>query len=195
MTLWTRFITSSIFFTSIALMPTASGATLALMGIVALDPAKASHVNPRYAGIVRDVFKSVGDRVTAGERLAVLESNSGLQVYPLLASINGQVIDRNISVGEFVDQDREAFAIADLNSLVVELTVRQSELGKLQIGRELLIRSRDKLLETKVVLFRLPPVVDEHSRAGIALATLDNKDALWRPGQMVDGYLELEEKP
>lgn len=169
------------------------GSVLALKGIVGLDPAKASHVNPRYAGIVREVFKSVGDRVAAGERLAIVESNSGLQVYPLTSGIQGQVINRSISVGEFVDQDREAFAIADLSALVVELTVRQSELGKLQVGREIVIRSRDKSAEAKGVIFRLPPVVDEHSRAGVALASLDNKEGTWRPGQMVDGYLELNE--
>jgi cobalt-zinc-cadmium efflux system membrane fusion protein len=48
--------------------------TVALPGEVVLNPDKLAHIVPRVGGIVRDVKKTVGDRVESGELLAVLES-------------------------------------------------------------------------------------------------------------------------
>lgn len=47
---------------------------LTLTGEVHLNPDLLAHVTPRTPGVVREVYKSVGDRVTAGELLAVLDS-------------------------------------------------------------------------------------------------------------------------
>jgi cobalt-zinc-cadmium efflux system membrane fusion protein len=48
--------------------------TIALPGEVVLNPDKLAHIVPRVGGIVREVDKTVGDMVEAGELLAVLES-------------------------------------------------------------------------------------------------------------------------
>lgn len=48
--------------------------TIALPGEVILNPNNLAHIVPRVAGIVREVKKSVGDPVEAGDVLAVLES-------------------------------------------------------------------------------------------------------------------------
>ncbi|MFQ5495259.1 MAG: efflux RND transporter periplasmic adaptor subunit, partial [Phycisphaerae bacterium] len=47
---------------------------LVLPGEVVVNPDEMVHIVPRVAGIARRVTKSVGDRVEAGELLAVLES-------------------------------------------------------------------------------------------------------------------------
>ena len=44
-------------------------------GEIVLDPDRVVHVVPRVAGIVREVHKSLGDRVEAGEILAWIESD------------------------------------------------------------------------------------------------------------------------
>lgn len=48
--------------------------TVALPGEVVLNPDRLAHIVPRVGGIVRDVKKTVGDPVEAGDVLAVLES-------------------------------------------------------------------------------------------------------------------------
>ena len=50
---------------------------LTLMGTVELDPDYASHLNPRYPGIVNSIKASVGDKVSIGESLATIVSNVG----------------------------------------------------------------------------------------------------------------------
>lgn len=45
-----------------------------LPGEIAIDPDRLAHIVPRVAGVVRKVEKKLGDRVEAGELLAVLDS-------------------------------------------------------------------------------------------------------------------------
>lgn len=54
--------------------PGALGVRVRLSGEVVVDPDRLSHVVPRVPGVAREVTKSVGDAVRAGQRLAVLES-------------------------------------------------------------------------------------------------------------------------
>ncbi|MDH8346182.1 biotin/lipoyl-binding protein, partial [Klebsiella pneumoniae] len=72
---------------------------------------------PRFPGIVRDVRKRIGDVVQKGDVLAVIESNQSLTQYELKASLAGTVIDRQISLGEFVSEQKSAFVVADLSNV------------------------------------------------------------------------------
>ena len=47
---------------------------IALPGEVVLNPDKVAHVSPRVSGVAREVHKSVGDPVSEGDLLAVLDS-------------------------------------------------------------------------------------------------------------------------
>lgn len=47
---------------------------LSLPGEIAVDPDRLAHIVPRVPGVVRQVYKRLGDRVHAGEVVAVLES-------------------------------------------------------------------------------------------------------------------------
>ena len=50
------------------------GVTIELPGEVRVNGDTAAHVAPRVGGVVRSVFKSLGDRVRAGELMAILQS-------------------------------------------------------------------------------------------------------------------------
>jgi cobalt-zinc-cadmium efflux system membrane fusion protein len=50
------------------------GITIELPGEVRVNGDTAAHVAPRVGGVVRSVFKTLGDRVRAGELMAILES-------------------------------------------------------------------------------------------------------------------------
>ncbi len=50
------------------------GVTIELPGEVRVNGDTAAHVAPRVGGVVRSVFKSLGDRVRSGELMAILES-------------------------------------------------------------------------------------------------------------------------
>jgi len=45
-----------------------------LSGAVVVNPDRLAHIVPRVSGVVRKVYKKLGDRVQGGELMAVLES-------------------------------------------------------------------------------------------------------------------------
>ncbi len=62
---------------NIAMVPVHAGtvdSTLTIPAEVSLDPDNEAHLVPRVRGIVREVFVGIGDRVNAGDLLAVLDS-------------------------------------------------------------------------------------------------------------------------
>jgi predicted deacylase len=69
-----------------------AGETLAVYGQVKLNANKVARAVPRFAGIVREARKALGDTVTAGEVVAIVETNQSLITIEVKAPIAG--IDR-----------------------------------------------------------------------------------------------------
>ena len=164
------------------------------LGRVDVNPNRSSHLNPRYPGVVRSVGKSVGDEVKAGEVLARIDSNVGVQTYSLNANISGKIIHRKLAVGEFVNEDRLAFTITDLEQLWVNITVRQRDLKFLKKEQQVIIVSRDNLHHTVGDIFYISPVVDQHTMTATATVEIKNTGDLWKPGQYVDCFIIVEKR-
>src|SRR5215218_149745 len=90
-------------------------------GKIAADPDKVAHVTPRFPGIILQARKKLGDHVTQGEVLAVVESNESLRPYDIKSQIAGQVIKRDAVLGESVSQSDTLYVVADLSSVALEL--------------------------------------------------------------------------
>lgn len=151
-----------------------------------------AHIAPRFPGIVREVKKSVGDTVQAGDVLAVIESDK-LTAFDLRAALGGTVIDKHVVAGEAVTRDRAAYVIADLSDVWVNIAVYQSALGDVQVGRPVVISTPDGALETEGTVAYLAPIVDQATRTATARVVLPNEDGRWRPGTFAVATVALEE--
>ena len=56
--------------------------------------------------------------------------------YPLRAPFEGIIIEKHITLGERLDNDANAFTIADLSSVWVDLNVYQKDLPRMRVGRK-----------------------------------------------------------
>ena len=117
--------------------------SLLLNGIVQPNQESLVQITPRFPGIVRDVRKRIGDVVQKGDVLAVIESNQSLTQYELKASLAGTVIDRQISLGEFVSEQKSAFVVADLSNVWVDFSVYRRDLKRVSMGDQVLIDPAD----------------------------------------------------
>ena len=108
---------------------------LRVFGKVVPDGEKLAHVSPRYAGVARKVNKRLGDTVAAGEVLASVESNESLQTYDLKAPLAGTIIERDVTVGEFVGTDKSLFTVADLGTVWVDFQIYQQDFSRLRVGQ------------------------------------------------------------
>jgi cobalt-zinc-cadmium efflux system membrane fusion protein len=143
-----------------------------------------AHIAPRFPGIVREVRRSIGDVVRAGDVLALIESEN-LSTYELKAALEGTVIDKHITPGEAVSREQPAYIVADLSTVWVHINVYQKALPEVSVGQSATISTRDHRLEAEGTVSYLAPVVDQATRAATARVVLPNPDGVWRPGLFV----------
>jgi len=152
-----------------------------------------AHIAPRFPGIAQEVRKRVGDAVKAGETLAIIESSESLAPYSLKTQIGGIVIERHITRGEPVSQERgHSFTVADLSTVWVNISVYQNHLSMVKLGQSVIISAGHGLASTTGKISYVSPIVDEETRTATARIVLPNPDGRWRPGLFVTALVELD---
>lgn len=155
-----------------------------LPGEVRPNADRIAHLSPRFPGIVREVRKQIGDRVRAGDVLAVIESEN-LSRFELTVAFDGTVIDKHISPGETVTRDDSAFIVADLSTVWVTISIYQSALPQIGVGQPVVLSAARGALEATGTIGYITPVVDQATRTASARVVLPNPDGTWRPGLFV----------
>ncbi len=166
-----------------------------LSGRIAPNEDALARVMPRFPGIVRSVWKRLGDSVARGDVLATIESNESLQVYELRSQIAGTVIAKNVAPGDFVSTERELFQIADLSSVWVDLDVYRRDFGRLREGQPLRVDAGDGGEPIDTALSYLSPIGSANTQTLLARAVLPNPDRSWRPGLFVTAEVEAGRTP
>lgn len=119
--------------------------------------------------------------------LAKASNEATYRFYELRSPINGSVIARDIVMGQIVGTDREAFSIADLATVWVEMSVSPADLSFAKEGQEVRIQSAGKTATAKVIAVSL--AIDPETRAAKVIAGLDNSASEWRVGDFVNAQL------
>ncbi|HEB88492.1 MAG TPA: HlyD family efflux transporter periplasmic adaptor subunit [Deltaproteobacteria bacterium] len=152
-----------------------------------------AHIAPRFPGIAREVRKKVGDTVRAGETLAIIESSESLAPYPLKTLIDGIVIERHITRGEPVSQQRgRVFTVADLSTVWVDISIYQKHLDAVKLGQTVMLSAGHGKPGATGTISYISPIIDEDTRTATARIVLDNPDGRWRPGLFVTARVEVD---
>jgi cobalt-zinc-cadmium efflux system membrane fusion protein len=156
-----------------------------LTGEIVPDPYKLAHIIPRFSGIVKNVYKEIGDKVKKDEVIAVIESNESLVAYEVKSSIDGVVLNLHMTPGELIGDEIHAATVADLNSVWAELNVYQKDLRKIRVEQiaEIYFDEIENAVNGKI--FYISPTVDEHTRTATARVRLNNSRGYWKPGMFV----------
>jgi cobalt-zinc-cadmium efflux system membrane fusion protein len=156
-----------------------------LTGEIIPDPTRVAHILPRFAGIVMEVRKNIGDRVEKGEVIAVIESNESLVKYEVKSSIAGTVINIHMTPGEVIVDNEHAVTVADLSSVWASLSVYQKDLLKIKVGQFAEISTIDGNHFNKSKIYYISPIVDEQTRTSTARVKLNNTSGIWKPGMFI----------
>lgn len=148
---------------------------------------RVARIEARFPGLVREVRKSIGDAVAAGEVLAVVESNESLQPYSIRAPFGGTVLDRSTSPGA-VAGNVALFEVADLSTVWVDLHVFARDVTRVQPGQPVHLILPDGS-EVTAPVERLAPQADAGSQTVTARAAVANAEGHLRPGQAVTGRI------
>ncbi len=149
---------------------------------------KVAHLIPRFPGIIRKIQKQLGESVEKGEVLAVVESNQSLQSYEIRSEVQGIVISRHATVGEFVNETREIFVVADLSEIWADFQLYRDDFGPIEAGQRISVDLGDGK-EIPATISYVSPIIDETTQSKLVRAVLPNPTSSLRPGLFVSGVL------
>lgn len=157
-----------------------------LTGEIVVDPDRLAHITPRFPGIVKRVRKKVGDRVRAGEVLAIIESNESLAPYSVTSLTSGTVIEMHLTPGEVVNDENHEILVADLSYVWADLNAYQKDLEYLEVGQEATVAAGGNIPPFSGKISWISPTLSEARRTATARVIIANPNGHWRPGLFVN---------
>ncbi len=167
--------------------------TLSVYGQVKLNANKVGRAVPRFAGIVREARKALGDTVTAGEIVAIVETNQSLITIEVKAPIAGTIVDRDVNAGETVAEGAALYTIANLSDVWVDLNVPKRDQARVKVGQTVSIHADDGGAQATGTISWISPVSSAEAQTLAARVVLANTDQRWRPGLFVKADIALAE--
>jgi cobalt-zinc-cadmium efflux system membrane fusion protein len=163
-----------------------------LTGRIRMNPDALALVRARFPGVVQTVNVKLGERVTRGGQLAVVEANESLKNYPVLAPMDGLVVERNIYAGTMTGE-QPLFVIADLSVVWSEFHVFPKDLARVQAGQSVRVYTLMQQPSSEAPITFMLPLADEASQSVVAIVPLANDGGHWRPGITVYGDVRVAE--
>lgn len=105
--------------------------------------------------------------------------------YTLVSPIEGTIIEKHLSKGEYVDAQADAFVIADTRQVWAEVVVYAADLRNIHEGQQVLVRSEDIAQEATGEVAYIGALIGEQTRTAKAIVKLPNPEGHWRPGLFV----------
>lgn len=173
--------------------PRAISVTLDLPGEVVPNADRLAHIVPRFPGIAKEVRKGLGDEVAQNEVLAIVESNESLSAYEVRSLIAGTVIEKHITLGEFVRDDADVFVVADLSTVWVQVSVYARDVGLVKRGQKAALSVVGDGPTGTGTIDYVAPALGEATRAATARVVLRNPGLAWRPGMFVTARVVIDE--
>jgi len=167
---------------------------LQVQGLLTPIDGSVAQATARFPGQVRALRVNVGDRVAAGQTVALIESNLSLTTYAVAAPISGRVMNRQAQLGSGVAEGQLLFEIADLSRVWVDLHAFGADLRHLRPGARVKVSRLYDGATAQVTLERILPGTVTASQSAVARATLVNDDELWRPGTAVSARIAIEDR-
>jgi cobalt-zinc-cadmium efflux system membrane fusion protein len=167
---------------------------LRLNGIIQPNQETLVKAAPRFPGVVRSMRKRLGDKVKKDEILATVESNQSLTTYDLKAPMDGTIIDRDGTLGDFAAESRALFTIADLSTVWIDFAVYRRDFARVRVGDAVSIDLGDGGAPIQARIDYVSPLGTSDTQSSVARAVVPN-DGRLRPGMFVDGRVVLSATP
>ena len=171
----------------------AGPATLSMLlkvnGRISPVSSSVAHIGSRFSGVLREVKKDVGDSVSPGDVLAIVESNQNLQKFEVRALQGGVITDRHATVGESIKEDDALFIVMDLTQLWADFTIFQRDVPAVKPGQQIKIFLPGRQEPFISTITFISPVVDETTQSRTARAVVNNPDHSLAPGAFVTGQI------
>ena len=107
--------------------------------------------------------------------------------HELKSPLAGLVVERELTLGEFVDTSHKAFTVADLSVLWVETAIAPDDLPNVKEGQDAFIEGGGKQGTGKLIF--VSPVINPDTRSAKAIIELENPEGKWRSGDYANASI------
>ena len=122
------------------------------------------------------------------------EADADLTEYVMRAPLSGTVVTRHLTRGESVPTSREAFVIADVSTVWIDISIYAHDLELVEAGQQVTIVT-DGGQEIEGAVAFVTPNVSEETRTANARVVLANTPMQLRPGMFVTARIAVVEEP
>ncbi len=121
-----------------------------------------------------------------------IKSGKSLGNYIIKAPIDGQIIQKHISIGEYIKDETDIFTVANLSTVWVNITLYQNDLALVRLNQTIRIKNsnNNEVIEGKIDY--LTPFIDEKTRTATARVIINNENGKWFPGMFIVGYIKIK---
>jgi cobalt-zinc-cadmium efflux system membrane fusion protein len=152
-----------------------------LQGVVAEKDVQQSRLS------VSTAEQELGRAKAARDVLSGARQGQGTARFPLVAPIDGVLVEARATVGEQVDPARPLFAVLDASVVWVEARVYEGDVARVEGASGALVGTPAYAGQHFAArLYHVGQLVDESSRSVRVLFEADNRDGRLRPGMFVD---------
>lgn len=122
------------------------------------------------------------------EAIALLsvQKEDNLRDYEIYAPIDGTVLKRHLTMGEFIDHQATIYEIADLSAVLAETAIYPKDIHRVREGQQVEVTNLENHSTATGTLIYLSPMIDGDAIAVKAIAFIDNPKGDWRPGLFVN---------
>jgi len=104
-----------------------------------------------------------------------IESGEFYATFPVLAPIGGNITSHDISLGQFIEQQKILFEIIDVSRAQLQLAVFENQIGKIKAGQKIIFNSSgspDQLYDATLV--SIGKTINPESRSIQCIAKINN---------------------
>lgn len=121
----------------------------------------------------------------------VNEKDPDLKLYTIRSPMEGIVISRHITKGEFIENTTTIYEIADFSTVWIEIGIYPKDLVKVRKGQMVDIFLPDGIKALAKIIY-LSPIIQDETITAKAVAELNNPSENWRPGSFVKVEIAAE---
>jgi cobalt-zinc-cadmium efflux system membrane fusion protein len=174
----------------------AGPATLAevvtVYGRVRANPERVREIRARFDGTLHRVLATVGDRVSEGAALLVIESNDSLRSYTITSPLTGIVTQRDANPGEQSER-RLLMTVTDTNSVWVDLAVFPIDRSAVAPGQPVSLTPALGGVAVDGAISRIGTEVDTHDQSVTVTVEISESAPQLLPGTFVTGQIRVGE--
>lgn len=114
-----------------------------------------------------------------------------LRLYKIKSPIKGKILQRDLTLGELIDDEARIFMVGNFDKIWIEINVPQNDVQYLAPGLSLEMTGINGKKEN-LHLAQFNPTISEETRTATAIAILANEEGKWSPGEFVMVSIQTE---